>query len=322
VPLVRAIVAGGRKPPDPFQGRSFDLSRQWEFTERLLRDMGFDLAAGRQDRSTHPFTGGAGHPLDVRLTTRLLEGNPISGFMSTIHECGHGLFEQGFEPAHARTWLAQSPSFGLHESQSRFWENLIGRSLPFWRHYLPILAGLFPRELEGVSLEAFHAALNRVEPSLIRVEADEVTYNLHVLLRYELELAILRGQLQAGDLPDAWNAQMQEYLGLTPRDDVEGVMQDIHWAFGEFGYFPTYAIGNLYSAMLLRALQQQVPGLWEAIGRGELRVALDWLRGAVHRRGFLLPAEDLVEQVAGNRLTEEPFMDYLWEKYRPLYGLA
>ncbi len=321
LPLVHAIVESGRKPKDPFAGRRFDPARQWEFTVRLLKDMGFDLEAGRQDRSSHPFTGGAGHPLDVRLTTRLHENSPISGVMSSIHECGHGLFEQGFDPAHARTFLAQAPSLGAHESQSRFWENLIGRSLPFWRHYLPVLKRHFASELDGISLEVFHAALNRVEPSLVRVDADEVTYNLHVLLRFELELAIMRGQLETKDLPAAWNSRMKEYLGVEPKDDVEGVMQDIHWAFGEFGYFPTYAIGNLYSAMLLETLQAEVPALWDAVGRGELKAVLDWLRAKIHRQGFLEPAEALMERVTGKKLTETPFIDYLWTKYRPLYGL-
>jgi carboxypeptidase Taq len=322
VPLVKAIVGSGRRPANPLQGRSFDLTRQWEFTLRLLRDLGFDSEAGRQDRSTHPFTGGGGHPFDVRLTTRLFPDNPLSGFMSTIHECGHGLYEQGFAPAHARTYLAQAPSFGLHESQSRFWENLIGRSRQFWSHYLPVLRALFPKELEGVDLDAFYSHLNLVEPSLIRVDADEVTYNLHILVRFELELALMRGDLQVADLPDAWSAKMKEYLGVVPRDDSEGVMQDIHWAWGELGYFPTYTVGNLYSSMLLKRLVKDVPGLWDAVGRGELRVVLEWLRAKVHRQGYLRSAEDLVEAVTGSRLSEEPFMEYLWDKYRPLYGLS
>ena len=322
VPLVKAIVDSGKKPVNPLAGRSFDTGKQWDFTLRLMRDMGFDLEAGRQDKSTHPFTGGGGHPFDVRLTTRLVADNPLSGFMSTIHECGHGLYEQGFDPAHARTFLAQAPSFGLHESQSRFWENVIGRSRSFWAFYLPVLRALFPKELDGVGFDAFWTHLNLVEPSPVRVDADEVTYNLHVLVRFELELALMRGQLQAKDLPEAWNAKMKDFLGLVPKDDTEGVMQDIHWAWGEFGYFPTYTIGNLYSAMWLARLEKDVPGVWEAVAKGELKVVLDWLRAKIHRQGYLYSAEDLVEKVTGSRLTEEPFMDYLWTKYRPLYGLA
>jgi carboxypeptidase Taq len=284
--------------------------------------MGFDLEAGRQDKSTHPFTGGAGDPGDVRLTTRIYPDNPLSGFMSTIHEGGHGLFEQGFDSAHRRTYLAQAPSFGLHESQSRFWENVIGRSLPFWRHYLPVLAKLFPAELGATRVEDVYAAVNLVEPSLIRVEADEVTYNLHILVRFELELAILRGELQAADLPSAWNQRMKQYLGVTPAHDTEGVMQDIHWAWGEFGYFPTYTLGNLYSAMFLEKLRRDLPDLWERVGRGELRPLLEWLRANIHHQGFLYPAEELVQSVTGKGLSDKPFLEYLTAKYRPLYGLA
>lgn len=321
VPLVRDIADSGRRPKDPLAGRSFDVARQWELTLVLLRDLGFDLEAGRQDRSTHPFTGGAGHPLDVRLTTRLDAARPITGLMSTVHECGHGLYEQGFDPAHARTFLAQAPSFGLHESQSRFWENLVGRSRPFWAHYLPVMREAFPTELAGVSLDDFWAHLNLVEASLVRVDADEVTYNLHILARFELELALMRGSLAAKDLPGAWNETYRKLLGVVPRDDSEGVMQDIHWAWGEFGYFPTYTLGNLYSAMLLRRLLEERPTTWDEIGRGELAHVLAWLRSKIHRAGHLYPAEDLVEKVSGSRLSEEPFMAYLEGKYRPLYGL-
>ena len=321
VPLVREIVESGVRPPDPFAGHSFDPARQLEISGRLLRDLGFDLEAGRLDRSVHPFTGGGGHPLDVRLTTRLLADNPISGLMSTIHEAGHGLYEQGFDPAWARTFLAQAPSFGLHESQSRFWENCIGRSLPFWKHYLPVLAEAF-EPLRGVSPETIYASVNRVEPSLTRVEADEVTYNLHVLLRFELELRLMRGELQPAELPEAWRERMRQSLGIVPPDDVQGVMQDIHWAWGEFGYFPTYTIGNLYSAMLLERLEAELPGLWDSVERGELAPVREWMRAKVHRAGYLYEAEDLVERVTGQRLSEEPFVAYLERKYRPLYGIG
>ena len=322
VPLVKAIVESGRKVDDALAGRCFDVDRQWLFTMRLLKDLGFDLEAGRQDRSTHPFTGGGGHPFDVRLTTRLYADNPLSAVMSTIHEAGHGLYEQGFAPEHFRTTLAQSPSMGMHESQSRFWENVIGRSRPFWRHYLPVLKEQFPEELAGVDADRFFAIVNTVERSLIRVEADEVTYNLHILLRFELELGLLRGKLEAADLPEAWNARMKESLGITPANVSEGLMQDIHWAWGEFGYFPTYTLGNLYSAMWLDKLESEKPDLWARVEKGELKVVLDWLREKIHRHGFLLPAEELAQQVTGKPLTEKPFVDYLWKKYGPLYGLS
>lgn len=321
VPLVRAIGESGTKPDTSFLERRFDPEGQWAFTMQLLADMGFDLAAGRQDRSIHPFTGGT-HPNDVRLTTRIFPENLLSGVMSTIHEAGHGLYEQGFDPAHHRTTLAQAPSMGLHESQSRFWENLIGRSRPFWQHYLPRLKQQFPGVIDEIDLDQFHAAVNCVAPTLIRVEADEVTYNLHILVRFELELALLRGQLEVKDLPEAWNARMEAFLGIRPPDDKLGVMQDIHWAWGEFGYFPTYTLGNLYAAMLCARLEQDLPSLWEDVARGELKPILGWLREQVHRKGFLMSAEDLVESITGSRLSERPFVDRLWSKYGPLYGVT
>jgi len=321
VPLVRAIAESGRPPASPFAGRRFDVNRQWEVSLRVLREMGFDFEAGRQDRSVHPFTGGAGHPGDVRLTTRLSPEDPLSGLMSTIHEGGHGLYEQGFDPADGRTVLAQAPSFGLHESQSRLWENLIGRSRPFWAHYLPVLQEAFEPELRGVTLDDLYRWLNRVEASLVRVEADEVTYNLHILLRFELELQLLRGELRVAELPEAWRARMTADLGVTPNNDVEGVLQDIHWAWAEFGYFPTYTLGNLYSAMLLDSMQQDLPTVWDDVARGALTPIREWLRSKVHREGYRWPAEDLVERITGKRLTEEPFLSYLEKKYRALYGL-
>jgi carboxypeptidase Taq len=302
-------------PGDPFAGKTFDLARQEQLGRRVLEDMGFDFHRGRQDRSTHPFTGGAGDAGDVRLTTRLDPGNPLSGLLSTIHEGGHGLYEQGFDPAHSRTFLAQSPSFGMHESQSRFWENVVGRSRPFWSFYLPVMKALFPEQMRGVELDALLAWLNRVQPGLLRVEADEVTYDLHVMVRFELELAMTRGDLSAADLPEAFREKMRERLGVAPAKDSDGAMQDIHWAWGEIGYFPTYTLGNLYAAMLLERAEAEVPGFWDAVGRGELKVVLGWLRERVHRRGWLWSAEDLVERVTGKRLTEAPFLAYLERRY-------
>ncbi len=321
IPMVAAIAGAPRKIPDLFQGRRFDRDAQWRFTMKLLADMGFDLEAGRQDQSIHPFTGGT-HPLDVRLTTRLDEGNPLSALFGTIHEGGHGLYEQGFAPEHHRTPLAAAPSMGLHESQSRLWENIVGRGHAFWEHYFPALRKEFPGALAGVDLEGFYGAVNRVAPSLIRVEADEVTYNLHIILRYELELLLIHDELPLADLPAAWSERMERYLGLTPPDDTQGVLQDIHWAWGEFGYFPTYALGNLYAASLWRAAERAVPGLTEHIRQGNLLALRDWLRDTVHRQGYRLPAEDLIRQVTLEGLTDTDFLGYLREKYGALYGVT
>jgi carboxypeptidase Taq len=318
VPLVEAL-AGWPEGKDVLSGVRFPADVQWRFTVELLGRLGFDLEAGRQDKSVHPFTGGT-HPTDVRLTTRISEDNLSAAVFGTIHECGHGLYEQGFRPADYRTSLAAAPSMGLHESQSRLWENLVGRSLHFWRALYPKLQAAFPAQLSQVGLDAFHRTLNRVSRSPIRVEADEVTYNLHIVLRTELELELLRGNLPAEDLPAAWNAKSRALLGLAPADDVKGVLQDIHWAWGELGYFPTYALGNLYAASFMRAAERALPGLWESIGQGDFSPLRDWLRTHVHTEGARLDAEDLVRKVTGQGLTDTDFVAYLKSKYGALSG--
>jgi carboxypeptidase Taq len=318
VPLVDALdgAVGG---PEIFDGRLYDPERQWQFTLALLELLGFDLQAGRQDRSIHPFTGGT-HPTDVRLTTRVDPRNPSPAIFGTLHELGHGLYEQGFVPGHHRTPLAAAPSMGLHESQSRLWENLVGRSSPFWGFLYPRLRAAFPEALGEVELEDFHRAINRVRRSPIRVEADEVTYNLHIVLRTTLEIRLLRDELAVKDLPEAWNAEMESTVGLRPRDDVEGVLQDIHWAHGEFGYFPTYALGNLYAASLMRAAEGALPTLWDEIGRGEVGALRSWLREHVHRHGAWGSAEERVQAITGHGLTDADFLGYLRAKYGALSG--
>jgi carboxypeptidase Taq len=286
----------------------------------LLEVMGFDLEAGRQDRSTHPFTGGTGL-FDVRLTTRLFSDLPLSSVFSTIHEGGHGLYEQGFDPKHERTPLAQAPSMGLHESQSRLWENVVGRGRDFWTHFYPRYQQLFQAHLAGVTQDEFLREVNRVERSFIRVEADEVTYNLHIVLRYELELELIRGNLQAADLEAAWNEKTKQLLGLEVKSVTQGVLQDIHWAYGEFGYFPTYALGNLYAASLWNAMNRDITGLDESIRHGELSPVKNWLREKVHREGFRQDAEALVTRVTGAGLRDDDFISYLKEKYGSLYGI-
>ncbi len=319
VPLVEALDARP-KPKDVFAGQRFAPEAQWPVTLELLRAMGFDLDAGRQDKSVHPFTCGL-DATDVRLTTRFDEGTPMPALSGTIHEAGHGLYEQGFAPEHSRTTLAQAPSMGLHESQSRLWENVVGRSRPFWAHFLPRLARAFPAELGGVGLDDFYAAINRVQRTFIRVEADEVTYNLHIALRYELEVGLLRGELAVADAEAAWNAKTKSLLGLDVASPLAGVLQDIHWAWGEFGYFPTYALGNLYAASLFAALRKELPDVDERLARGELLPVRDWLRAKVHREGYRHEAEDLVKRVTGRGLTDEDFLAYLNAKYGALYGL-
>jgi carboxypeptidase Taq len=312
VPLVDHITA--RPPPDDafLRGR-FDAEQQWQFTLELLDAVGFDVAAGRQDRSIHPFSLGL-DPADVRLTTRTIEDLPLSSIFSTLHEAGHGVYEQNLPAEHRRSLLCQAPSMGIHESQSRLWENLVGRSLPFWRAFLPRLARRFPA-LAGVSPEAFFGAVNKVERSLVRIESDEVTYNLHIVLRFELELGLLRGTLSVRDLPEAWATRSVRLLGLRPRTAREGVLQDIHWATGDFGYFPTYTLGNMYAASLYAAARRDVPALEDEIARGNLRPLLGWLVEHVHRVGRRKEAEDIVRDATGTGLTDEDLEAYLTAKY-------
>lgn len=317
-PLVDRLCAAP-PPDDAFLRGRFDVEAQWAFTMELLPAVGFDLAAGRQDRSAHPFSTGM-DPGDVRITTRLFEALPLSSVFSTLHEAGHGMYEQGLPARWRASVLGTAPSAGLHESQSRLWENLVGRSLPFWRAFLPRLSRRFPT-LAGVAPEAFHRAVNRVERSLIRVEADEVTYNLHVALRFELELALVRGDLAVADLPGAWNERSERLLGLRPPRDAEGCLQDIHWSFGDFGYFPTYALGNLYAASLFAAARRDLPGLEAGFERGDFAPLLAWLRAKVHSLGRSLPAEEIVRAATGGGLTDEDFRAYLTGKYSALYGL-
>ncbi|MFT3706496.1 MAG: carboxypeptidase M32 [Archangium sp.] len=319
VPLVQAI-DGKPAPKRIFEGKKFDPDVQWKFTMSLLDAMGFDLDAGRQDKSTHPFTGGTGL-YDVRLTTRLFPELPLSSVFSTIHEGGHGLYEQGFDPKHVRTTIAQAPSMGLHESQSRLWENVVGRGRAFWSHFFPKYSALFPQQLTGVSIDDFLREVNRVERSFIRVEADEVTYNLHIVLRYELELELIRGTLQAADLEAAWNQKTKDLLGLEVKSVGQGVLQDIHWAYGEFGYFPTYALGNLYAASLWKTMSREVNGLEKSISDGELGPVKRWLREKVHGEGFRLDAETLMTRITGQGLTDDDFISYLKVKYGALYGI-
>ena len=318
-PLVATLTALP-PPADPFAGQRWDVEAQWRFTLEVLTAMGFDLEAGRQDRSVHPFTGGA-HPRDVRLTTRLFEALPLSSVFSTIHEGGHGLYEQGLDEAHFRTPLAQAPSMGLHESQSRLWENLVGRSRPFWQHFLPRWKAAMGAPAAGVELDAFLRAANRVERSFIRVEADEVTYNLHIVLRTRLEVALCRGALAVRDLEEAWNQQTRDLLGLEVTRPQDGVLQDIHWAWGELGYFPTYALGNLYASSLLRAARRDLPTLDAELARGHLLPLREWLRQKVHRQGYLFDAEELVRQVTGEGLTDGPFLEDVKARYGELYGV-
>jgi carboxypeptidase Taq len=288
---------------------------------RLLADLGFDLEAGRQDRSAHPFsTTIALH--DVRVTTRTDEADPFSAIFSTIHEAGHGMYDQGFDPAFEDTPLADAPSLGAHESQSRLWENIVGRSLPFWEHYAPVMSEMMGGSLGAAGASDVFRHVNRVTPSLIRVEADEVTYNLHVLVRFELERRLMREELTVAELPEAWNEAYLRRLGIRVPHVGDGVLQDVHWSEGAFGYFPTYTLGNLYSAMLWRTIRADLPDIEADIGIGRFDRLLCWLRDHVHTPGYLYETGELMTRITGSELSHEPFMDYLWDKFGPLYGVS
>jgi carboxypeptidase Taq len=320
VPLVQKIAAAEVDTGEEILYREYDLDKQWQFGLAVLKDMGYDLNRGRQDKSAHPFTIHF-HPTDVRITTRLDVHDLMSGLSSTIHEGGHGLYEQGLDPAWFGTPFGEAISYGIHESQSRLWENLIGRSKPFWRHYYPRLQEVFPENLGEVSLETFYRAINTVKPSLIRVEADEVTYSLHVMLRFEIEQLIINEGVTVDELPELWNDRMEAYLGLRPDTDADGVLQDIHWSFGGFGYFPTYALGNLYNVPMLNQARRDIPDLDERIARGNLTDLREWLREKVHVVGRRKTAAELIEDLTGEPLSADPFMDYLESKYGELYAL-
>ena len=258
---------------------------------------------------------------DVRLTTRYSETLPMQSFYGVIHEAGHGLYEQGHDPVHEGTPRGASVSLGIHESQSRLWENMVGRSRAFWRYFFPEFSAVFPDQAADVTEEEVYAAVNEVKPSLIRVEADEITYNLHILLRFEIERGLFTDEFTAGDLSAVWNEKMKAFLGIEPPDDRDGVLQDIHWSHGSFGYFPTYTLGNLYAAQFYRAAERDLPGLSDQIARGELLPLRDWLREHIHRPGMTYRAGDLVRHVTGEPLTADCFLAYVDEKYRSLYRL-
>ncbi len=319
VELIQAIAARPQVD-DAFLRLDFDEQSQWDFGVEVATAFGYDWNRGRQDKAAHPFSQSMGIS-DVRITTRFEKGLGASAFFSTAHETGHALYEQGVSPIWSRTPLEGGASLAIHESQSRMWENLVGRSLPFWEHFYPRFQSMFPAQLGNVSLETFYKGINKVERSLIRVEADEATYNLHIMLRLELEIAMLEGKIAVKDLPEAWNARMNDYLGITPPNDALGVLQDIHWSGGMFGYFSTYALGNLVSAQLWETFRAATPDLDDQMRRGDFSGLLTWLRSQVHQYGRKYEPQELVRRVTGSAIDPAPYVRYLKSKYAQIYGL-
>jgi len=319
VPLVAEIAERADAVDDSALNGDFPVERQAQFEAGVLHAFGFIDEEWRVDETVHPFASKGG-PRDVRLTTNHHETDLTSLFAS-MHEFGHGLYEYQVDRDLYRTPLGRGASLGFHESQSRMWENLIGRSLPFWEHFFPGLAEIFPDAFGGLDAEAVYRAVNRVRPSLIRIHADECTYNLHIILRFELEQELVSGRLAAADAQAAWDAKVEEYLGIDVPDVADGVLQDMHWSGGAIGYFPTYALGNVISAQLWERIGRELPGLEDQVRAGELADLRDWLRENVHRHGRKYLPGELLERTVGGGLDPQPLLRYLREKFGDIYGL-
>jgi carboxypeptidase Taq len=317
-PLVKEVAARGESET---RVHNFAIEPQKVFELEVLREFGFTEDAWRLDPTVHPFASGTG-VTDIRITTRYFTEH-LGGLFGTMHEFGHGLYENQVDPSLERTPLARGVSLGMHESQSRMWENLVGRSQPFWRRFFPRLQELQPDALAGYDVERWYREVNTVEPTLIRVEADETTYNLHIILRFELEQAMLADEFPLEQLPEEWNRRIWDYLGIEVPNDTEGVLQDVHWSGGSIGYFPTYALGNLISAQIWERITAEVPGLEEGFEQGEFGPLRDWLRENLHRHGRKFSPRETLELVSGSpEIDPAPYVRYLREKLAPIYGIA
>ncbi|MBP8048109.1 MAG: carboxypeptidase M32 [Anaerolineales bacterium] len=319
VKLLKAI-RSAKQVKDDFLFKKYNEKKVWDFGEKIITKFGYEWSRGRQDKAPHPFQT-TFSVNDTRITNRFEPNNPLSTLFSAMHEAGHAMYEQGSNPAYERTPLAGGTSLAVHESQSRMWENLVGRSLPFWEHFFPEMKKTFPSQLDGISLKTFYKGINKVEPSLIRVNADEATYNLHVMLRLELEIGMIEGKFAIKDMPEIWNSKMQDYLGIVPPDDAHGVLQDVHWSNGLMGYFSTYALGNLVSAQLWEKINKDIKDLDDQIRMGKFDSLLNWLRGKIHIFGQKYDPQDLVQKVTGSKIDAAAYVRYLTKKYSDIYGL-
>ena len=320
VPLVKAISAKTDSVSDEVLHREYDEQKQWDFGVDAIKKFGFDFEAGRQDKSAHPFTTGFGLG-DTRITTRVYRDFLSPALFGTLHECGHALYDMGTRPELERTPLAGGASLGVHESQSRLWENLVGRSCGFWKHYFPKLQATFPEQLKDQTLDSFYRAVNKVYPSLIRVEADEVTYSLHIMLRFEMENELIERKLKVADVPEAWNAKMKSYLGIVPPNDAQGCLQDIHWSYGSIGYFSTYSLGSMFSVQLWEKAVKDIPSIPAQIEQGEFADLLGWLRKNVHQHGRKFTLDELAKKITGESLQSRSYVAYLKKKFGAIYGV-
>jgi carboxypeptidase Taq len=320
VPLIHAIAERLDAVDDSFLHRTFPIPQQQEMAPYMASAVGYDMSRGHIGTVTHPFATGFGKN-DVRITTRWYENFLNAALFGTLHEAGHGLYEQNTHDEFARTPLARGTSSGIHESQSRMMENLVGRSRGFWQRHYGYVQGLFPQALGGVDVEQFYRAINKVQPSYIRVEADELTYNMHIILRFELEQALVNGELAVADLPTAWNDKMQTLLGVVPPTNREGCLQDMHWSSLLYGYFPTYALGNLYASLFMETAVAQQPAIATELAEGETQALVAWLTENIHQHGSKYDAAELTQRVTGGKLTHEPFVRYVRAKFGDIYGV-
>lgn len=319
IALLDRIKTSSSTPDIAFLRSDYPIDAQKKLCYSVLKSMNYDLDAGRVDVSAHPFTATLGIN-DVRITTHYYIKEFQSALFSSIHEGGHAIYEQNISEKLIGTMLKTGASMGIHESQSRLYENIIGRSRAFWTYFYPEVQELFP-QFRPISLDAFYKGINAVQPSLIRIEADELTYSLHIIIRYELEKAIFNGDVSAEELPALWNRKYKEYLGVEPQNDAEGILQDMHWSSGNFGYFPSYALGNLYGAQFIHTLKMNMPDFAQRIVKGDLMSLNDWLKQNIHQHGAVYLPEELIKKVTGEELTAKYFIEYLNNKYSDIYGL-
>ncbi|UCG63194.1 MAG: carboxypeptidase M32 [Candidatus Zixiibacteriota bacterium] len=322
VALIAKIKDAPKKPDIGILRRPYDIAKQKVFAQIIAVAIGYDFEAGRIDETVHPCCNDLG-PFDTRVLTRYYANDISEGITGTTHEVGHALYEMSRQTKeHWGTPMGDTPSLAIHESQSRTWENIVGRSREFWQYFYPQLQRIFYQDLHNVALDDFYGAMNWVAPSYIRVEADEATYNLHVMLRFEIERSIITGELKVTDIPGEWNSRFKDYLGIEVDKDSNGCLQDVHWAHGAFGYFPTYALGNLYAAQFWQQAQKDLPGIADDFAQGKFDRLLAWLRDNIHTQGFKYYSNDLCQRITGQPLSHKPLLDYLYDKYAGIYGIT
>lgn len=320
VPLVKQVAESEYKPDTTFLYKLFPKEKQKQFSLEILKELGFDFEAGRLDETIHPFATGINRG-DVRVTTRYDENDFRGAIFGTIHECGHAIYEQNISPSLTGTLLDDGTSMGIHESQSLFFENFIGRNKYFWEKQYALLKEMNPKQFEEVTLDEFYRGINESKPSFIRIEADELTYPLHIMVRYELEKALFDGELEVKDLPKVWNEKYKDYLGIVPKNDAEGVLQDVHWSDGSFGYFPSYALGYMYAAQFKHVMLQDLPNFNELLANGEIESIRKWLNEKIHQFGKMKQPLEILKETTGEGLNAHYLIDYLEEKYKEVYNI-